>query len=188
MAKNMENIYLISKENRMRLVLSTVLAIALMQNLPLKLFGQALPKSKAESTISREVKEKGWSIAEMGLKHFDQAKMNSRREVDIRAGVKVVETSFFPSDNGKILEDGSGMVYNIRQYSIDNKAFCYLIKVEPAFGGGYLSMVDTYAYYDDDGDGVFRVKEKIIYQPYRDIYNPNVKLPKWVEQEISKKK
>jgi hypothetical protein len=176
----MKEFYIYLKERHMKSICPMIFVIIMMQNVATNLFSQSSSAVTAKSVLTREIKEDGWSMKEMRISRISEASVKGSREVTTKEEIKVTETSFEPGED-RILENFGGTVSSIKRYGINNRPFCYLVSVQPH---GF-DRLEEYAYYDEVGDGIFRVKEKFLEQPSRISLN-FLRLPKWVEQEAAK--
>jgi hypothetical protein len=144
------------------------------------------------------VNTKGWKIA--GIQTIDDARITKKYYVTVEHR-QIQVTVFDPrSVNGNreliickdsvIYEESSMIAKRITRYEAGGKAFCYLVTMSPidhrpgALVADVIAAEFNYAYYDDDGTGLFKMREWASLA----IGFPNmwhVRMPEWAKRAIA---
>jgi hypothetical protein len=153
--------------------------------------GSGLVAQVAPGSAKPAYRQKGWVVP--GIEHPERLKIFDRREKIIES-TAVQISSIRRESKTTILDYGSGhngevVINEIYQYSFNGRPFCYLVNMSPSREGGKLiSAVDfQYAYYDEDGKGVFQTREIVGPAPPPHSTDPYpVHLPIWVKMTSQK--
>ncbi len=153
--------------------------------------GSGLVAQVAPGSAKPAYRAEGWAIP--GIEHPDHLKIFNLREKLIES-TAVQISSIQPNSKATKLDYGSGqsgevVINEINRYSFNGKPFCYLVTMSPSMEGGRLiSAVEfEYAYYDEDGKGLFQTREIVGPPPPPHSTEPYpVHLPNWVKKAIQK--
>jgi hypothetical protein len=159
--------------------------------LAVQMTGSGLDAQVAPGSAKAAYRAEGWTIP--GIKHPDHLKVFNLREKLIES-TAVQISSIQPDSKTSILDYGSShsgevVINEIYQYSLNGKPFCYLVTMSPSREGGRLiSAVDfEYAYYDEEGKGLFQTREIVGPSPPPHSAEPYpVHLPNWIKKAIQK--
>ena len=147
-------------------------------------FAQNIP-----SVLKREVNEQVWAVP--GIKDLNQVKVYNLRE-EVIEGIPV-QVSSIASDGTRVPGNAKGCsmeAMGIARFAVNRKAFCYRIPmrffcIDENGSGGALGVSCTYAYYDEQGQGVFTIRDMI-----NDVLGGpdywHIHLPEWVKKASQK--
>lgn len=154
------------------------------------------PLEKKESKILEKID--GWAIPGLSKSHPMKIKSQSERMIEgKRIRITSLQMEDTHDDNNPreiklpILDDSSDpavfsemdvFINSVTQSDIKGKTFCYLVSVSPIYGGESVGVEYYYAYYDENGDGLFRKRERV-YLDYLDVKSGKelIHLPTWVK-------
>jgi hypothetical protein len=144
----------------------------------------------------RVFREMGWLIP--GLANFDKTKAFNTTE-KIIDGIPVQETPIQPDtilgsgQNSRtvtllitdipVKKEVEVRVGSITKYSINGKAFCYLVKMSPASTDITYAVDMTWAYYDAEGNGLFQIREIVGPKQPGNTASYPIRLPDWVKKK-----
>jgi hypothetical protein len=133
--------------------------------------------------VKKEFKEQGWDIPCVKESHRIVSSRESRSEVIEGISVKI---SSIPTNEQKpniFGQNSKFAVVMINQYSFNEKPFCYFAVI----GNGDRAGLTMYAYYDEEGEGVFQLREDWGTPTGRsDISDWRIHLPDWVKEASQK--